>query len=460
MTSARVTACALLVCLGIPSSAGAQSGAQQTVDWSQPPVACVEEIVPALPTKKCLDLSQLKDPIKDLPHNLHLADLAFWMGHPKFFGYCRALEVMRREEVVPGSQSASRVETSWMQKIAVVNRDEKINAVYQASLLQQIPAQVLAGALYQESMFSELGIAEDGGNYSCGVGQVNLTEWCHWANEQPTIEKDKLGWPQGSIDCSQLTPDLIHPFYAIALTRLSGLPEYRLEKEHFRTISISDVAENFPPASEEAQALRFLASRSFIDHCSESTSGIAAKAHELRSLYSNFVPDGLKQIGNYSGGESFHRACGDHGYESAYPLNLGWLMAVGMYNAGPRAMDALAYYNGWSVDDMRKPETFSNLTVPEIVSSLYWAGDYQAIDDKIHFLRLNGAPTSWPWMKACVLQRHIARVVQNVTLAGAPVLADTLEGVYHCAKSIFDPITGTLIHSAVPPERQISSGRK
>jgi hypothetical protein len=449
---------ALIVSLVFLTSALSRALAQ--VDWSQPPVACVEEVVPALPNIPCLDLSTVADPLKDYPTSLPNDQLIFWQTHKKQLGYCRAMEILAREQANPGSQSAGKVEVSWMQMIAVEHREDKITSVYEASRANKVPAQVLSGALYQESMFSELGIAEDGGNYSCGIGQINISEWCRWANDQSPDKKASLAWPQGGVDCSAISPSIVKPFYDIALTRLNGTPEYRLESQHFSGIALRDVAPGLPPGSAAVQAKRFQASMSFINNCSLIADGIGAKAHELATLYKNFVPKGLKQSDQYLPGQKYHRACIDHGYEGAYPLNIGWLLAVGTYNAGPRAVDALAYYNNWTPDEMRHPETFQDLTIPDLVASLYWAGAYSSSDDRIHFAKLDGSATSWMWFKPCVLQRHIARVVQHVTLPGAPVLVDSLEGAVHCAKSDFDPSTGALIKSGVPDSRQISSGRK
>jgi hypothetical protein len=456
----RITVRASIVSLTAFVALARPALAQSQVDWSQPPVSCVEEAVPDVPNKTCLDLAQVSDPMKDFPPLLPAVELHYWQANKSALNYCRAMEVLHREEAMPGSQRPAIVETSWMQEIAVAHRLEKIKSVYQASRDNSLPAQVLTGALYQESMFSELGVAEDGGNYSCGVGQVNIAEWCRWANDQTPVKKTSLEWPQSGFDCASIPPAILKPFYEIALTRLHGVPEYRMESSYFDGIKFSDVVSGFPTGSESTQAIRFQTAVSFISHCSNASNGIAAKAHELASLYRDVIPEGIKNINVYPVGEQYKRSCMDHGYEGVYPLSMAWLLAVGTYNAGPRAVDALAYYNQWTADDMRNSETFQDLTIPDIVSSLYWSGKYQANDDKIHFSRLDGSPASWLWFKPCVLQRHIARVVQHVTLPDSPDLADSLEGAFHCAKSVFDPATGTLLQSAVPHERQQSSGRK
>jgi len=334
-----------------------------------------------------------------------------------------------------------------------------VKAVYAASRAQKMPAHVLAGALMQESLFSTLGIASDGGNYSCGIGQVNITEWCNWANKQSKKLKAAMRWPE-NVKCANLPASLIKPFYDIAKTRLNGLPEYRLEKEHFQNIPFEKVVKGFPQGSTSLQRLRYQAAVSFLNNCADVEKGIAAKANELRNLYVHFVPAGLKKRDQYAPGEEFARVCSDKGETKYYPMNTGWLLAVGLYNAGPRAVDALAHYYKWTRNDMAKPETWRNFGPAELIEAFYWAGKYNPKDDKIHFKTLDGKNLSWIWFKPCVLQRHIARVVQHVTLSGVPKLVDTLEGDYKCARSVFDPKTGKLIKSAVPPFRQTSPGVK
>lgn len=429
------------------------------VDWAQPPVACAEEVVPKQPNRPCLNLTGVVDPRNDWP-SLDPAEFAYWKANKQPLIYCRAKEVLRREDARPGSFSSGIVEISWMQFMAAQNTDKKVAAIYEASRKHELPAQVLTGALYQESLFSELGIADDGGNFSCGVGQINISEWCRWMNTQPLSEKKRVGWPRAQVNCALVKPEFVKPFYDIAKTRLNGEPEYRLMKTHFANIALKDVIASFPPAPEQTQAARFQLVQSFIQNCSDPHDGILAKANELASLYRLYVPAGLKARDTYLQGKQYQRACREKGYIAQYPLHSGWLLAVGAYNAGPRAVDSLAHYNGWSADDLKNPATFEGFTPAEMIKSLYWSGTYNKTTDKIDFTTVSGAPTNWIWFKPCVLQRHIARVVQHVVLPGNSAPVDTLEGAYKCAKSKFNPQTGELEQTAVPPHRQVSSGKK
>jgi hypothetical protein len=438
-------------------------GDERTVlgtNWAQPPLGCPEEIIPELPSVPCLDLTQVVDPLKDWPASITPVDLTYWKSRKRPIQYCRASELLRREKLNPGSISAGKIEDSWMRVVATEHQAEKLKAVYYASRKNGVPVQVLTGALFQESLFAELGIALDGNNYSCGVGQINIIEWCHWANRQPEAKKTQLGWPTSSVQCSDLQTTWLKPFYDIALTRLAVLPEYRLVKKHFQNIALKDVAGGFPKADKATQKSRYQMATSFINNCSDPTNGILAKASELKLIYDSFIPNGLKNRERYATGNRFQRTCAERGSDANYPLHQGWLLAVGIYNAGPRAVDALAHYHDWSQSDLDDASTFQGFQPTDMIEAFYWSGKYHANDDKIHLISIAGHDTSWNWFKPCILQRHIANVIRHVTLPGQPDLATSLEGTFGCAKSTFDPVTGDLVHSAVPPFRQLSSGVK
>ncbi len=446
----------VLSALVLTGSAGSVSA---STDWSQPPLACIEEVIPRLPDRPCFDLTNVADPQTEWPEGISESELAYWQKNKVAQNYCRSLEIMRREELSPGTFSAGTVQIAWMRVKAMDQSELKVKAVYAASRANKMPAHVLTGALMQESLFATLGIEDDGGNFSCGIGQVNLVEWCNWANKQSKKIKDEMKWP-ANVKCSDLSPGLIRPFYEIAKTRLNGLPAYRLEKVHFQNIKYESVVKGFPSGPTSMQKVRYQAAVSFLNHCADVAKGIGAKANELRNLYVNHVPAGLKKRDLYRPGEEFARVCSDKGYTEAYPMNTGWLLAVGLYNAGPRAVDVLAHYHKWNKKDLEKPETWENVGPAELIEAFYWSGKYSPKDDKIHYKTLNGGNLNWIWFKACVLQRHIARVVQHVTLPGVPKLVDTLEGAYKCARSVFDPNTGKLVKSGVPPFRQKSPGVK
>lgn len=430
------------------------------VDWAQPPVGCVEEVVPSKPARPCPDLSKMSDPWAGLPSGLSEEDVKFWKRNKRLLQYCQYKEVMDRETAHPGSQNSYRLEMSWMGVLAATDSEEKIRAVYEMSRLHGMPVQVLTGALYQESVFSGLGIADDGGNFSCGVGQVNITEWCSWISRQGIDLKNSMGWPE-NVDCENerlVDPVFIKPLYEIAKTRLNGLSEYRLMKEHFQDIPLEKVVKSWPEASDATQQLRYKMVRSFIDNCSGPRYGIYAKAQELANLFKNYVPDALKAKDKYTGGAKFMRTCQENGNQENFPLHTGWVLAVSFYNAGPKIFDLIAHYNGWDRAAVGNTKTWEGFSPKQMINSEYWGGKY-ATGDLVQFRGLRGESLTYPWFKTCVAQRHVARVAQHVTIAENDFV-DTLEGDYPCKKPELDPKTGKVLKSGVPDFRQKSSGVK
>jgi hypothetical protein len=434
------------------------------VNWAQPPLGCVEEMVPHRADTKvhpCPDFSSVEKPGKDWPANISAAEYKYWYAQRRGVNVCRSEEILRREAKTPGSQAPGLVEVSWMAVDALRDQAQKVQAVYDASKASGVPLHVLTGAVYQESLFSELGVSDDGGNYSCGVEQINLIGWCTWMNKQSAADRQAMNWPTTAVNCEDpnlITLSFFKPVYEIAKTRLNGLPEYRMTKAQFQNIPLASIVSQWPAATDEVQALRYQLIMSYINNCADPRKGILAKANELAGLYAQFVSPALKAKDRYEDGKHFNRACREVQADNAYPLHTGWLMAVSAYNAGPRTFDAVAHYNKWSKDQMNDPRVVADFTPNDIVTSLYWSGKYNPSNDLIEFRGLTGDLKNWTWFKGCVAQRHIARVMQHVTLL-PEFFVDTLEGDNACARSTFDA-GGRLVQTAVPPARQKSSGVK
>ncbi len=429
------------------------------VNWAQPPLGCVEEMVPHRSERACPDLKTVADPMKDWPANMSPSDQKYWYAQRRGINICRAEEVLRREAASPGSMKPGHVQLSWMAVDSLRNQPAKVNAIYEASRQTGVPLHVLTGAVYQESLFSELGIEDDGGNFSCGVEQINIIGWCYWANKQSAADKQAMGWPAQNIDCNNtnlLKLSLIKPVHEIATSRLNGLPGYRLNKTHYANIPLESFVSQWPSATPQVQQLRYQLIKSFVNNCSDASKGILAKAHELTGIYNSYVSSAFKAKDRYAAGEGFSRTCRGTQASNAYPLHAGWLLTVAAYNAGPRAVDAVAHYNQWNKASMNDPREIAAFTPNDIVTSLYWAGRYNPQNDLIEFNGLNGTLKNWTWFKGCVAQRHIARVMQHVTLL-PEFFVDTLENGVPCARSQFDD-QGNLIKTAVPEPRQKSSG--
>lgn len=417
-------------------------------DWSQAPIECVEDVVPQLPNETCLDLSQVANPGSDFPANFSDQDIAEWKRKRKTLTTCRYIEITRREKLNPGSQSPDALKVAWMLQNAIGSRDPKIAAVYKASRDLKIPSTILAGALRQESLFADLGISPDGNNYSCGIGQFNILGWCNWISAQSATVQQQLGWPQG-LSCSQLSPAFVKPFYDIAVTKLGSTPVYRMNFEQFKDIRQSDVQSGLGSGSPQVLTARYQAAMSFAQYCINPYYGIQAKANEIAKIYKDYIPSGMKLVQQYKAPQAWPAQCRDKGYEGSYPFQIGWLMAVGIYNAGPRVLSALAHYWGWNSTSMTNPATFASITPVELVEGLYWGGKYNKTNDSVTFNNLGGGTGQASWYKMCVVQRHIARVVQHSTHSGIDPLVDTLEGSSPCGPD-----------NPAPLARQNSSGTK
>lgn len=404
-------------------------------NWAQPPLACIEDIIPAIPSKPCPDLSDLVNPLRDEP-NLPEQELAWWKGQKFALGYCRSVEVLRREKQTPGSQTAGAIELSWMRTNAVKDRELKVKAVYDAAEAHAVPPHILTGAFMQESIFAPLGIADDGGNFSCGVGQINLTEWCDWAEKQSPTKKKAMGWPLNGVSCgTEASKIFAKPFYDIAVKRLGGLPTYRMNATHLQKISLSEVAPAWKEISTSEQKRRYQLTTAFINSCLKAEDAIPAKAYQLKKLYSYFVPSGLKAHEVYQSGSKFQKKCVRPLNSKVYPVQTGWLVAVGAYNAGAKVQDAMAYTRRWSQKDVSRKETFTGFTPQDLVASIHKVGKLNPKTGRVEFKDLRGNDMSWTPFKICILQRHIARIVQHVTQPNVAPLVESLEGAAGCKKT-------------------------
>ncbi len=415
-------------------------------NWAQPPLQCIENVVPAAPTKTCIDFSGVVNIAKDDPA-VSAAELEWWKNHKFAYGYCRSKEILRRESANSGSMTAGLIQISWMRMMAAKDHDLKVKAVYDSSEKYGVPPHILTGAIMQESIFSNLGVADDGGNFSCGIAQINLVEWCSWAETQSAAKKAAMGWPASKVDCNTgVSREYVKPFYEIGLKRLGSLPSYRLETSHTQNISSNSVASAWADASDSEKIRRFKITKSFLDNCGSPVDAIHAKAFQLKALYSRYVPEGLRQHETYAPGQKFQLQCQRPLNARVYPVQTAWVLAVGAYNAGGRVQDAVASTHRWSSTDVSNRSTFANFNSldgnsgfnpKDLVSSIYKAGRYDSAIKKVQFMNLGGKQMEWGWFKQCILQRHMARVVQHVTRPGQTPLVESLEGADGCSPNSY-----------------------
>ncbi|MBP9680006.1 MAG: hypothetical protein KBD76_01260 [Bacteriovorax sp.] len=423
--------------------------------WENPAVLCPEELLPR--GLNCPDLSNVENPYTDFPSDMTKEMILEWRNNKSAdLKLCRNKEVLRRENIKPGSFTPNTIELAWMAVNSGENVKEKLTAILDASSKYGIPPQVLIGAMKQESLMASIGISPDGGNFSCGISQLNIQEWCQSMNNLSNDEKMKYGWPL-EIECSPdvLPTDIVKPFYDIAFKNLGARAKYQLTSDDFRGISQDQVQGSFPSGNRGLQSKRFSAVNSFVNNCQDVSLSIKFKAETLKSLFDEFVPEKLKMAEMYSPGDTFQRACQNVYTSKYYPLHTGWLLAVAMYNAGPVEAKLVGHYY------QAKSTNLPDMSPLDLIEALHWGGKYKKGTDNITFTNMDGdRPVSrrWfffkkegnkltqSWFKSCIVQRHVAKVIQHVTLP-AESIAKSLEQA---------PCTT----SGVPEYRQTSSGIK
>ncbi len=419
--------------------------------WDNPAVLCPEEIlVRGLP---CPDLTRVENVYSDFPDETTKEEILDWRNNKAAdLKFCRNQEVLRREALKTGSFSPATLEQAWMIVDGGRKVQDKLAAIQAATLKYEIPPQVLIGAMKQESLMSSLGISPDGGNFSCGMSQLNIQEWCSGMNTLSNEEKAKYRWPS-DINCDDdaLPTNIVKSFYDLAIKNLGARASYQLTSEDFKGISSEQVEGSFPSANNNLQSKRYQAISSFVNNCQDIALSVNFKAKTLRGLYDHFVPSKLKENEIYSAGKSYQRACKNTYATKYYPLHTGWLMAVAMYNAGPMQSKLVGYYY------QAKSSELPAMNPLDLIEALHWGGKYKVGTDNITFSDMDAAKSAgeWfkkdstltqSWFKSCIVQRHVARVIQHVTLPSESI-----------AKSLDQE---GCKQSGVPAYRQTSSGIK
>lgn len=407
--------------------------------WDNPAILCPEEILAK--GLKCLDLTKVQNVELDFPTGMSNDEINTWKTkNIADLVACRNREILRREKITPGTYTPGKVELAWMIANGAENTKEKLAAIQEATLKYSVPPQILIGAMTQESKLSSLGLTPDGGNYSCGIAQLNIHEWCEGMNQLSKEERKKLLWPEINCDTDGVKPILPEPFYNIAMKKLgANKKDYELTAEHFKGIKLNDIYPKIIMNSSSQKKL-FEATSSFVNNCQNTRLSILIKASTLKGLFENYIPKKMKAAEVYAAGRTFPRACVNPYKPSVYPLHTGWLLAVAMYNAGPSQARLIRHY-------YQMPDTdFPALNPQTLIEALHWGGKYKEGTDHIAYNKQNGTEVLQRWFKSCVVQRHVARVVQNVTIPGQVIVKSAEQN--GCTQT------------GVPDYRQKSSGIK
>ena len=390
-------------------------------ELSNPPVSCVEEAVPSLPSDGIVT---------------------------EKFGYHDEITELLERTSGQLNETDSTFEDDWLLLNGAKDAQSKISSIYEAAKLNHMPPQILTGALLQESSMADLGISEDFGNWSCGIGQLNLLEWCQWANHASAEIKKQIHWPTKELDnylklnpggdfCSGsfLRAAHIKPFYEKGLHRLRknspsepafllslkwlAEPDF-ISYEDAKPI-INQVSELAPrckrrnrfndeclaikPSRSEEQAtfIRFILAKNFAEYCSDHRYGIPAKAYILRMIFES-LPESIQNSQRYSESQSYPRSCLQESQSSAYPLQIGWLLADTVYNAGEEILPGV--YTYW-----KKMNLEPDQVGPKELAS--------AVDFSLSQRRFKKHMTP---IGRCEAKFHIRNVIRNITLPGRIIL--------------------------------------
>ena len=200
-------------------------------------------------------------------------------------------------------------------ELAPVDHDEKVAAVYAAAEEYNLSPVVLAGAILQESGAADLGIGRDFDNWTCGLSQISVNEWCPWIESKSPEFQDQLGWPReliaqfkahhlGTDICAENTfiaREHVRPFQAIAIDRMKkdihSKVEYLLRPEYLiqpKPIEFQEVAESMKQIShqhqsnfaedDDAQMIRYKMTKSYAENCSNHKLAVPAMAQNLFDL--------------------------------------------------------------------------------------------------------------------------------------------------------------------------------
>ena len=285
--------------------------------------------------------------------------------------YTEQLSVVRSDEL----KNSETYQDAWTYVKAAENSEAKIAEIYAASEKYNIPPLILYGSLAQESSLQEMGLSKDYFNWACGVGQLNINDWCSWANQTSTETKSQIEWPQQDFDrlhaqnprlnlCGTffIVPEYVRPFHQAAMLRLQSemgpsAPEYMLEGNHVLS-SVPSLAQSssmlqtmsryyFPhhanAEAEDAQKLRFEIGRSFAKHCAEHRNGIYAAAFTFKKVFDS-LPEEIRSAQRYNSGEAKSPICKSEIKSEHFPIAIGWLLADAIYNAGPELLTGVMAY--------------------------------------------------------------------------------------------------------------------
>ena len=307
----------------------------------------------------------------------------------------------------------------------VPNRTAIIDKIYEAAKTYDMPPNILYGALAQESGLIDYGIIYDLGNYSCGMAQINISEWCQYVHSLPKQRQDELGWPSTLTDCErrvkprwlkktydQLVKKIKKPVTTSPVAATVTAPtiasseqddtEDPIDPSEFGTDS--KLFENLIHSHQE-HSIKDQAVLSFVKHCGHFEYAIPAKAEILRDIFDKTVPSFYKTHEVYKAKEGPADWKCKVPYQSTYyPFHTGWLIADGIYNLGEELVSLVARQVNENYENLKNPaQLLFAIKDAGTLSPKTALLDFKTIDDN--------KKKSTSWFRTCVVDRHITNVV-------------------------------------------------
>jgi hypothetical protein len=292
-------------------------GDSKQMDWSQPPALCPEEVIPGLENMKRVGEKYLANPLS--------------------------------------LKSGDEFEDSYINVKAPEDISDKISTIYESANYYEMPVSVLLGSLAQESSFADDSLGRDGGNYACGIAQLNVVEWCLWGRSLNEEQASALQFPKSDMEkydkenphgdfCNSdyMDPKLVEPFMNILINKFKVSSPNQMPMENYKKLSFQSMKGNLSGKTEDIQKLQYDVSQSFFGHCAEHRVSIPALAYILNDLYKNYVPTELKSTERYSAGEHFYKSCKTEIKSNAYPFNTGWVLTDVMFNCGEKIVQDIS----------------------------------------------------------------------------------------------------------------------
>ena len=284
--------------------------------------------------------------------------------------------------IIPGTATGQKPSyysvDDWSQIRGGDDREHKVATIYKVANAYNIPPAVLSGSITQESGAAELSVGSDFDNWTCGPSQFSVISWCEWAEAQPRALQSAIGWPVEEVkrykgthpgvdickENSFIAREHVRPFLEVALDRMkkeTGAPEwYFLESKYyvspapiqFQNIAailsqISKAHGVFQPGDPMSEHLRYKMSKSFSENCSKHVYAFDAMAFALTKIYLTLPLEvrNAQRLGFQPGTRvNPLYSCQTPVTSNGYPLQVSWLIADAIYNAGPSLWNGIADY--------------------------------------------------------------------------------------------------------------------